>query len=132
MSKQDKDDSARILALLLDVAEHEQTTEEAEAELVTDGVNVTGFLSRVHLAIQAKQKEERLSWRKESRSNAAAFAQTEDLSARYADMPRELLILEAQKYTDSLHFKNFDEATDDDLRSQLADRARLEELAKKK
>lgn len=42
------------------------------------------------------------------------------------------LVAEAQRYSDQLHFKNFEEATDDDLRSQLADRARLEELAKKR
>ena len=49
-----------------------------------------------------------------------------------AAMPRAALEAEARQYADELHFKNLEEVTDDDLRSQLADRARLEELANKK
>jgi hypothetical protein len=131
MTKPDKDEAKRILGLLVDAAEHEQTPEEAEAELVADGVNVTGFLARVHQAIQEKQKEERLAWRKDARRNADAFAQTQDMSSMFDTMTRAELIAEAQKYHDQLHFKNFEEASDEDLRSQLADRARLEELKKK-
>jgi hypothetical protein len=132
MTKQDKDEATRILALLVDAAEHEQTPEEAEQELIADGVNVTGFLARVHQAVQQKQKEERLAWRNDARRNADAFAQTEDMLDRFASMSREELVAEAQRHPDQLHFKNFEEATDDDLRTQLADRARLEELAKTK
>lgn len=132
MTKQDKDEAKRILALLVDAAEHDQTPEEAEQELVADGVNVTGFLARVHQAVQQKQKEERLAWRNDARRNADAFAQTQDMSDRFASMTHAELVAEAQRYPDQLHFKNFEEASDDDLRSQLADRARLEELAKKK
>lgn len=132
MTKPDKDEAKRILALLVDAAEHVQTPEEAEQELVADGVNVSGFLARVHQAVQQKQKEERLAWRSEARRNADAFEQTEDMSDRFASMTHAELVAEAQRYADQLHFKNFEEATDDDLRSQLADRARLEELAKKK
>lgn len=132
MTKQEKDEAKRILALLVDAAEHEQTPEEAEAELVADGVNVSGFLGRMHQAIQEKQKEERLAWRKDARRNADAFAQTQNMSARYASMTRAELIVEAKKHHEQLHFKNFEEASDDDLRSQLADRARLEELKKQK
>jgi hypothetical protein len=47
-------------------------------------------------------------------------------------MTRPELVAEAQRYANQLHFKNYEEATDDDLRTLLADRARLEELAKKK
>lgn len=132
MAKQDKDEAKRILALLVDVAEHDQTADEAEKELIADGVNVSGFLARVHQAVQQKQKEERLAWRKEARRNADAFGETQDLSARYAAMTYAELVAEAQKHADQLHFKNFEEATEDDLRTQLADRARLEELAKTK
>lgn len=132
MTKQDKDEAKRILALLVDAAEHDQTPEEAEQELVADGVNVTGFLARVHQAVQQKQKEERLAWRNDARRNADAFAQTQDMSDRFAAMSHAELVAEAQRYPDQLHFKNFKEATADDLRSHLADRARLEELAKKK
>jgi len=132
MTKQDKDEAKRILALLVDAAEQEQTPEEAEKELIADGVNVTGFLARVHQAVQQKQKEERLAWRSESRRNADAFAQIDDMFDRFAAMNHSELVAEAQRYPDQLHFKNFEEATDDDLRSHLADRARLEELARKK
>lgn len=132
MTKQDKDEAKRILALLVDAAEQEQTPEEAEKELIADGVNVTGFLARVHQAVQQKQKEERLAWRNDARRNADAFAQTEDMFDRFAAMSRAELVAEAQRYPDQLHFKNFEEATDDDLRSHLADRARLEALARKK
>jgi hypothetical protein len=132
MTKQDKDEAKRILALLVDAAEHDQTPEEAEQELVADGVNVTEFLARVHQAVQEKQKEERLAWRNDARRNADAFAQTQDVSDQFASMTRAELVAEAQRYPDRLHFKNFEEATEDDLRSQLADRARLEQLAKKK
>lgn len=132
MTKQDKDEAKRILALLVDAAEHDQTPEGAEQELVADGVNVTGFLARVHQAVQQKQKEQRLAWRNDARRNADAFAQTQDMSDRFASMTHAELVAEAQRYPDQLHFKNFEEAADDDLRSQLADRARLEELAKKK
>jgi hypothetical protein len=132
MTKQDKDDAKRLLALLVDAAEHDQTPEEAEEELLADGVNVTGFLARLHQAVQQKQKEERLAWRNDARRNADAFAQTEDMFARFASMTHDELVAEAQRYPDQLHFKNLEEATDDDLRTQLADRARLEELAKKK
>ena len=132
MTKQDKDEAKRILALLVDAAEHDQTPEEAEQELIADGVNITGFLARVHQAVQQKQKEERLAWRNDARRNADAFAQTHDMFDRFASMPRAELVAEAQRYPDQLHFKNFEEATDDDLRSQLADRARLAEFEKRK
>lgn len=132
MTKRDKDEAKRILGLLVDAAEHDQTPDEAEAELVADGVNVTGFLARVHQAIQEKQKEERLSWREDARRNADAFAQTRDMSAMYESMTRAELISEAQKHHEQLHFKNFEEASDEDLRSQLADLARLEQLKKNK
>ncbi len=136
MTKQDKDEAKRILALLVDAAEHDQNPEEAEAELVADGVNVTGFLARVHQAVQEKQKamqkEERLSWRKEARRNADLFSETEDMSAQYMGMTRAELIAEAQRCAEKMHFKNFEEASDDDLRSQLADRTRLAALAEKK
>lgn len=58
MTKQDKDEAKRILALLVDAAEQDQAPEEAEKELIADGVNVTGFLARVHQAVQQKQKED--------------------------------------------------------------------------
>ena len=132
MIKQDKDEAKRILALLVDAAEHEQTAEDAEEELTADGVNVTAFLARVRNAVEQKQKEERLAWRKDARRNASEFAQTQDMSARYAEMTRADLAAEAQKYANELHFKNLEEATDDDLRTQLADRARLVELGKKR
>jgi hypothetical protein len=95
-------------------------------------VNVTGFLARVHQAVQQKQKEDRLAWRNDARRNADAFAQTQDMFDRFGSMTHAQLVVEAQRYPDQLHFKNFEEATDDDLRSLLADRARLEELAKRK
>ena len=132
MTKQDKDEAKRILALLVDTAEHDQTAEEAEQELIGDGVNVTGFLARVHQAVQQKQKDERLAWRNDARRNADAFSQTHDMFDRFASMTRAELVAEAYRYPDQLHFKNFEKATDDDLRSQLADRARLEELTKSK
>jgi hypothetical protein len=131
MTKRDKDEAKRILALLMDAAEHDQTAEEAEQELIAHGVNVTGFLARVHQAVQQKRKDERLAWRGDARRHADAFAQTMDVSAAYAAMTHAQLVAEAQKYADQLHFKNLEEVTDDDLRTQLADRARLEQLKKK-
>ncbi len=136
MTTQDKDEAKRILDLLVDASEQDQTREEAEAELVADGVNVTGFLARVHQAVQEKRKamadEERLGWRKDAQRNRDLFSETEYTSAQYAAMSRGDLIAEAQQHAEELHFKNLDEVSDDDLRTQLADRARLAALAKKK
>lgn len=58
MTEQDKD-ATRLLALLAEAAEHEQTPEEANAELVADGVNVTAFLARVQEAVKQKKKNAR-------------------------------------------------------------------------
>jgi hypothetical protein len=131
MTEQDKD-ARRLLALLVDATEHEQTPEEATDELVADGVNVTAFLARVHEAVKQQKKSERLAWRNEARQNAEQFAKTPDFTQRFASMTRQQLIEETRKHADQQHFKNFEEATDDDLRTQLADRARLEELTGKK
>jgi hypothetical protein len=132
MTEQDKNDAARLLALLVEATEHEETSEEATAELVADGVNVSAFLARIHEAVKLQKKEERLAWRVEARRNAEQFARTGDVTLKFATMTRQQLVEEARKYADQIHFKNFEEATDDDLRTQLADRARLEDLASKK
>jgi 6-phosphogluconate dehydrogenase len=132
MTEQDNGETERILALLVDAAEHDQTAQEAEEELVADGVNVTAFLASVHGAVQQQQKEDRLAWRREARRNADEFAQTQQWMTKYAEMTRAELMAEARQYASEIHFKNFQEATDDDLRTQLADHARLQELAKNK
>jgi ferredoxin-NADP reductase len=132
MTKRDKDESKRILALLVDAADHEQTAEEAEEELLADGVNLTTFLASVHQAVQQQQKVDRLAWHHEARRNADEFAQTKQWTATYEAITRPELEAEARRYANEIHFKNFEKATDEDLRTQLADRARLEELAKKK
>lgn len=131
MTEQDKD-ARRLLALLVEATEYEQTPEEADAELVADGVNVSAFLARVQEAVKQQKKTERLAWRVEARRNAEQFAKTSEFTHRFASMTRQQLIQEAQKHAKEVHFKNLEEATDDDLRTQLADRARLEELASKK
>ena len=47
----------RLLALMLDSAEHDQTADEAEAELRADGVDVDAFLARVHACICGKRTD---------------------------------------------------------------------------
>lgn len=129
MSEQTKDDAQRLLALLLDAAREDQTPDDAETELVASGVNVTAFLGRVQAAVQAKQKAERLAdWHNAADANAAAFADTHAEVARFAAMTHEQLVAEAQQHAHQLHFKNYETATDDDLRSALADLARLQAL----
>lgn len=44
MTRGDKEDREDILALLEDIADHDQTPEEAQDELAADGVNVSAFL----------------------------------------------------------------------------------------
>ena len=46
-------------------------------------------------------------------------------------MTHSQLQAEASKYANEVHFRNLEEQTDDDLRTLLADRARLEEMEKK-
>lgn len=128
----DNDETKHVLGLLLDAAEYEQTGEEAEEELLSEGVNVSGFLARVHEAAQKQQDEERLAWRRDARRNRDEFAKTQEVSAKYVTMTLAELRAEARKYAGELHFKGFEEATEDDLRTQLADHARLQELAKTK
>jgi hypothetical protein len=132
MAKRDEDEAKRLLGLLLESAEHEQTAEEAEEELLADGVNLSAFIGRVHDEVRQKQADARLAWRHQARRNADEFAQTEGLFAAYSAMGRTELVAEAKKYAADVHFKNFEEATDDDLRTLLADRARLEALEKKR
>jgi len=78
------------------------------------------------------KKEERLSWRKDAAQNAEAFANSHDVqTSMFASMTRAQLEAEALQSADRVHFKNLAAVTDDDLRTLLADRARLRALAKK-
>lgn len=131
MSKRDKDDRDGLLTLLEEAADHDQDSDEAAAELVADGVDVRAFLGRVQAAIDERKREERLAWRREARENADAFARTATFVDRFALMNRAELKAEARQYVDAVHFKNLEEQTDEDLRTLLQDRARLEALAKK-
>jgi hypothetical protein len=131
MTKRDKEDRKDVLALLEDVADHDQTLEEAQKELVDDGVNVSAFLSQVQQAVDRQKKAERLAWKREAERNIEAFRRSSDLSLRFASMSRAQLHAEARKYASEVHFKSLEEQTDDDLRTLLADRARLEEMEKK-
>jgi hypothetical protein len=131
MIDRDKEGREGILALLEDVADHDQTPEEAREELAGDGVNVSAFLARVQEAVDQQKKEERLAWRREAQKNVEAFIESQDVYARFAAMGRAQLEAEARRYASDIHFKNLEEQTDEDLRTLLADRARLEELSKK-
>jgi len=131
MTERDKDDRDGILALLEDVADHDQTAEEAQEELAGDGVNVSTFLARIQQTVDRQTKEERLAWRREAQKNVEAFARSQNAAGRFATMSRSDLEAEARKYASEVHFRNLEEQTDDDLRTLLADRARLEELSKK-
>jgi|ERR1022692_48395 hypothetical protein len=131
MTKRDKEDREDVLALLEDVADHDQTPEEAQQELLGDGVNVSAFLARVQQAMDHQKKDERLAWRREAEKNTEDFKRSHDVRVRFASMSRAQLQVEARKYATETHFKKLEEQTDEDLRTLLADRARLEELSKK-
>lgn len=131
MTRGDKEDREDILALLEDIADHDQTPEEAQDELAADGVNVSAFLARVQQAVDQQKQEERLAWKREAQRNVEAFRKSQDVRGRFAAMNRAQLELEARKYAGEVHFKNLQEQTDEDLRTLLADRARLGELTKK-
>lgn len=130
MNEQEKDGRDGILTLLDDVADHHQTPEEAQAELTGDGVNVSAFLARVQQAVDRQRKEERLAWRRVAQRNVEAFSRSEVVASRFATMSRAELEAMAQKYSSEVHFKNLEKQTDEDLRTLLADKARLEELGK--
>lgn len=131
MTKRDKGAREDVLALLEDVADHDQTPDEAREELAGDRVNVSAFLARVQQTVDQQNKEERLVWRREAQKNVEAFNKSQDVYARFAAMGRAQLENEARRYASDIHFKNLEEQTDEDLRTLLADRARLEELSKK-
>jgi len=131
MSKRDKEDRKDVLALLEDVADYDQTPEEAQQELVDDGVNVSAFLSQVQQAIDQQKKEDRLAWKREAEKNRQAFSRSTDVTLRFASMSHAQLHAAASQYANEVHFKNLEKQTDDDLRTLLADRARLEEMGKK-
>ena len=131
MSERDKEGREDVLALLEDVADHDQTPEEAQEELLGDGVNVSAFLARVQQVVDQQKKDERLAWKRDAERNAEAFKRSHDVRSRFASMNREQLQVEARRYASEIHFKNLEEQTDEDLRTLLADRARLEELSKK-
>jgi hypothetical protein len=131
MTKRDKGAREDVLALLEDVADHDQTPDEAREELAGDSVNVSAFLARVQQTVDQQNKEERLVWRREAQKNVEAFNKSQDVYARFAAMGRAQLENEARRYASDIHFKNLEEQTDEDLRTLLADRARLEELSKK-
>lgn len=44
-----------VLALLEDIADYAQTPDEAQEELVDDGVSVSAFLSRVQQAVDQQK-----------------------------------------------------------------------------
>jgi predicted AAA+ superfamily ATPase len=131
MTKRDKDDRDELLALLEDVADYEQSVDEAREELAADGVNVSAFLARVQRAVDEQKKEERLSWRNEAKRNAEQFEKSQGVASIFASMTRAELEAAAAPYAAELHYKNLKEHTDEDLRTLLEDRARLEALTKK-
>ncbi len=53
---------------------HDQTAEEAELELVSDGVNVTGFLERVHKAVKRDAEAAEIGLTTAVRRGLAGFA----------------------------------------------------------
>jgi predicted AAA+ superfamily ATPase len=131
MTKRDKDERDEILALLEHVADYEQSVDEAREELAADGVNVSAFLARVQSAVDVQKKEERLSWRNEAKRNAEQFVDIQAATSIFASMSRAELEAAAAPYAAEFHYKNLKEHTDEDLRTLLEDRARLEALAKK-
>ena len=130
MTEREKENGDEILALFEDPADHDQTAEEAQKELAAEGVNVSAFLSRLQTAIDEKKKQERLAWQRDAQAKRERFGETQEWLAPFRHMTRQELLAVVGSQEDVVH-KNFDEQTDADLRSLLADRARLEELKKK-
>jgi hypothetical protein len=130
MTKREKDQRDGVLALLDNTADHDQTADEASAELVADGVNVSAFLARVQRAVDAKKKEKRLGWQRDAQAKRERFAQTQEVLLPFIAMNRAELEA-AVGAGDPVFHKNLQDQSDDDLRTILADRARLAELKKK-
>ena len=128
------DDTTRFLVMLANATDYEPTVEEAVQELNEEGVDIAAFLVRVQAVVNEAKTNERLSWRKDSQRNKDSFTQTNtpQLASKFGDMSRAELVANAQRHASQLHFKNFETATDDDLRTLLIDQATLEALSEKK
>jgi hypothetical protein len=129
MTEREKENGDEVMALFEETADHDQTAEEAQQELASEGVNVSAFLSRLQTAIDQKRKDERLAWRRDAQAKRERFGQTQEWVAPFLHMARSELLAAVGSQQDVVH-KNLEDQTDDDLRTLLADRARLGELKK--
>jgi hypothetical protein len=130
MTKRDEAQRHGVLALLEAVSDYDVSAEEARESLRNEGVDVAAFLARVQQAVDAKEKDERLAWKQDAELKRKRFAQTSASVDIFAAMTRAQLEAAVNSGAAAFHM-NLQEQSDDDLRSILVDRARLEELTEK-
>lgn len=130
MTKRDKEKRDGVLALLEVASDYDQTAEEAKESLEAEGIDVPAFLARVQQAVDAKKQEERLDWKRDAQAKRERFAQTQELLLPFASMTRAELEAAVASGERAFHM-NLQQQSDDDLRTILADRARLVELKKR-
>jgi hypothetical protein len=123
MSQDTKKEALALHRLLDFAADAPLTPEEAKEELVRDGVDVDAAVSQALAFVAARRKEARLAWQTPALEKARAFraaSRKRDYSGwDRADLLREVRQIEVGG------FRNFEEMTDDDLRTLLADRDEL-------
>jgi hypothetical protein len=130
MSNQKKDRD--IVGALFALSEqHEPNDAELDEELRAEGVDVPAFLARVDARVKEVQEDERLALLRSARQKAAAN-RARPRSHLYDGMGHSALVAEytRRRVVDpqALAFhRNFEEMTDDDLRTLLEDQDEIKE-----
>jgi hypothetical protein len=124
--KKDRD----LVSALLELCEqHEPTDAEVDEELRAEGIDVPAFLARVDARVKEVQEEDRLALLRSAKEKAKA-RQARPRSRLYDRMDHSALVAEYSKrqaanpQAATFH-RNFDEMTDDDLRTLLEDQDEL-------
>lgn len=123
------------LDAMIDFAsEYEQTPDEAIAELREAGVDVSGFLGRVHARVQQAQSDERLARLRVAQALAArTSAVNASRTERYDGMTRSELmhLVKSRPAAAQASFcYKLDNLSDDDLRVMLEDLDEVEHSEK--
>ena len=128
MSQNTRKDARGIKRLLDFAGDAELTDEEVRAELKLDGVDPDEVTKRILANVAAKRKAARLAaWQPAAQQKAELF-KARASSDKYVGLPRaELLALASARPLQQVAFRNFDDVTDDDLRTLLADSDELDQ-----
>lgn len=127
MSSDERKKSAITARRLLDfVADVPLTAEEAEAELLRDGVDVDAAIEKALAFVAARRREAREEHRQRLLSQIKPVV-TRPPRRDYGVLGRSELMRLAQERQLGAHHRNFSELTVEDLRSLLADADALDD-----